>query len=70
VSRLTGGLVLASLLLSPAYCLASHDTDDDPDSPASSADRLETVVIEATRLGGPEVSPTGANDYAVTAQDI
>ncbi|HEX2789629.1 MAG TPA: TonB-dependent receptor [Steroidobacteraceae bacterium] len=35
-----------------------------------SADRLETVVIEATRLGGPEVSPTGANDYAVTAQDI
>src|SRR5579863_9267598 len=37
---------------------------------APSSDRLETVVIEATRLGGPEVSPTGANDYAVTAQDI
>ena len=35
-----------------------------------SADKLETVVIEATRLGGPEISPTGANDYAVTAQDI
>jgi hypothetical protein len=34
------------------------------------ADRLETIVIEATRLGGPEVSPTGANDYAVTSQDI
>src|SRR3984885_9502708 len=37
---------------------------------APSADKLETVVIEATRLGGPEISPTGANDYAVTAQDI
>ena len=37
---------------------------------APSSDRLETVVIEATRLGGPEISPTGANDYAVTAQDI
>src|ERR1700722_4850759 len=35
-----------------------------------SSDKLETVVIEATRLGGPEISPTGANDYAVTAQDI
>jgi len=35
-----------------------------------SADKLETIVIEATRLGGPEVSPTGANDYAVTSQDI
>src|ERR1700685_3024631 len=34
------------------------------------SDKLETVVIEATRLGGPEISPTGANDYAVTAQDI
>src|ERR1700691_3860714 len=37
---------------------------------APSSDKLETVVIEATRLGGPEVSLTGANDYAVTAQDI
>src|SRR6204780_3667637 len=37
---------------------------------APSSDKLETVVIEATRLGGPEISPTGANDYAVTAQDI
>src|ERR1700689_2820335 len=35
-----------------------------------SADKLETIIIEATRLGGPEVSPTGANDYAVTSQDI
>jgi len=39
-------------------------------SPANSSDRLETVIIESTRLGGPEVSPTGANDYAVTARDI
>jgi outer membrane cobalamin receptor len=70
VSRLAGGLVLASLLLTPAYCVANDHADDDADSPASSADRLETVVIEATRLGGPEVSPTGANDYAVTAHDI
>src|ERR1700691_1949661 len=37
---------------------------------APSSDKLETVVIEATRLGGPEISPTGANDYAVSAQDI
>src|SRR6204780_6017665 len=37
---------------------------------APSSDKLETVVIEATRLGGPEIPPTGANDYAVTAQDI
>ncbi len=31
---------------------------------------LETVIVQATRLGGPAVSDTGANAYAVTAQDI
>lgn len=31
---------------------------------------LETVIVQATRLGGPDVSDTGANAYAVTAQDI
>jgi outer membrane cobalamin receptor len=46
------------------------DPDADTDPPATSADRLETVIIEATRVGGPEVSPTGANDYAVTGRDI
>ena len=45
---------------------AAAAATDDPNS----ADRLETVVVEATRLGGPEISPTGANDYAVTASDI
>ena len=39
-------------------------------APVPGTYRLETVVVEATRLGGPEVSPTGANDYAVTSQDI
>jgi outer membrane cobalamin receptor len=38
--------------------------------PAFSPNDLETVVVESTRLGGPAVSPTGANDYAVTSQDI
>src|SRR5579863_7478376 len=56
----------AALLLCAIWCerLQAQSTV------APSSDRLETVVIEATRLGGPEVSPTGANDYAVTAQDI
>jgi TonB dependent receptor/TonB-dependent Receptor Plug Domain len=31
---------------------------------------LETVIVQATRLGGPGVSDTGANAYAVTALDI
>jgi outer membrane cobalamin receptor len=48
----------------------SDDSLGSRQAPLSSADRLETVVIESTRLGGPEVSPTGANDYAVTSRDI
>lgn len=31
---------------------------------------LETVVVEAPRIGGPDVSPSGSNQYTVTAQDI
>lgn len=50
--------------------LHAQTPDASASASASSADRLETVIIEATRLGGPEASPTGANDYAVTAQDI
>ena len=33
-------------------------------APMPNTARLETIVIEASRLGGPETSPTGANDYA------
>ncbi|HYB32557.1 MAG TPA: TonB-dependent receptor [Steroidobacteraceae bacterium] len=31
---------------------------------------LSTVVVEATAPAGPSISPTGANDYAVSAEDI
>ena len=31
---------------------------------------LETVTVQAPRIGGPGVSPSGANQYSVTAQDI
>src|ERR1700684_3713902 len=56
-----------SLLLLLSVCCGRLQAQS---AAARSSDKLETVVIEATRLGGPEISPTGANDYAVTAQDI
>src|SRR6202050_2262573 len=56
-----------SLLLLLSVCCGRLQAQS---AAAPSSDKLETVVIEATRLGGPEISPTGANDYAVTAQDI
>jgi outer membrane cobalamin receptor len=31
---------------------------------------LSTIVVEATAQGGPVVSPSGANEYAVSAEDI
>ncbi len=37
---------------------------------ALAPEELETVTVEAPRLGGPSVSPSGANQYTVTAQDI
>jgi outer membrane cobalamin receptor len=70
VSTRAGALILSCLTLASYPSFADTDDDTDTDLPASSADRLETVIVEATRLGGPEVSPTGANDYAVTARDI
>src|ERR1700741_1661235 len=31
---------------------------------------LSTVIVEATVLSGPSVSPSGANDYTTTAEEI
>src|ERR1700722_19414517 len=59
--------VQLSVLLRLAVCCGRLPAQN---AVTPSSDKLETVVIEATRLGGPEISPTGANDYAVTAQDI
>jgi hypothetical protein len=75
VSRsVLGGLAACCLIASTCAgaeaTLADADDADADSAAASVADRLETVIIEATRVGGPEVSPTGANDYAVTAQEI
>jgi hypothetical protein len=75
--RVSEVLTACCLLVCP--CIQAATTADaeatledtaDASAASSSADRLETVVIEAARIGGPEVSPTGANDYAVTAKDI
>ncbi len=53
-------LLGACLVLPGAY---AEDTSI-PESP------LNTVVIEATALAGPAVSPTGANQYSASAEDI
>jgi hypothetical protein len=53
-------LLGACLVLPDAY---AEDTSI-PESP------LNTVVIEATALAGPAVSPTGANQYSASAEDI
>ncbi len=73
-------LVSAALLLAAAArCLAADapalaavaiaDTSTDADQ-GPGPGQLETVVVQATRPGGPEVSPSGANAYTATAQDI
>ncbi len=44
-----------------------------PDQPLALAlapSGIATVTVEASRIGGPGVSETGANQYSVTAQDI
>jgi len=51
----------ASLLGLPAIAKA--------DAAAAESD-LSTVIIESTAQGGPAVSPTGANDYSTTAEQI
>jgi TonB dependent receptor/TonB-dependent Receptor Plug Domain len=37
---------------------------------APSDNSLSTVIVEATSQAGPAVSPTGANDYTTSAEDI
>jgi len=76
-AQLHAGICAASDSLADAGARSTGDavqialaTGSEAAPETASADKLETVVIEATRLGGPEVSPTGANDYAVTSQDI
>jgi outer membrane cobalamin receptor len=63
-------LWLAGASAQAALAQVSLDEVQSSTSNSPSAERLETVLIEATRVGGPQVSPTGANDYAVTARDI
>jgi hypothetical protein len=70
VALSAGSLLFVSSTVRADITVDAGTESSNPLNPASSADRLETVIIEAQRVGGPEVSPTGANDYAVTARDI
>jgi len=67
-----GGMALlaASLAAPPAGANpASADTVIAAEAEAGGSD-LTTVVIEASSTAGPAVSPTGANQYGASAEDI
>jgi hypothetical protein len=63
-------LVLATS--APAQSVAQTTTAQLPPSTAagSPANPLQTIVVYATRIQSPGVSPSGTNDYAITSEDV
>jgi hypothetical protein len=51
-------------------CLFAHGAAADTAALEAGDNTLSTVIVEASSLAGPAVSPTGANQYSVSAQDI
>ncbi len=51
-------------------CLLAHGADADTAALEAGDNTLSTVIVEASSLAGPAVSPSGANQYSVSAQDI
>jgi outer membrane cobalamin receptor len=64
----TPGIASALGVLAAQLCLATPGTAHADAAAADST--LSTVVIESTAQAGPAVSPTGANDYTTSAQEI
>jgi hypothetical protein len=60
--------VAAALGLGALLCLTAGGPAHADGAPSDNT--LSTVVIEATSTAGPAVSPTGANQYSASAEDI
>jgi TonB dependent receptor/TonB-dependent Receptor Plug Domain len=66
-SRTPRAAGLAALALT---CLFAHGAGADTAAPEAGDNTLSTVIVEASSLAGPAVSPAGANQYSLSAQDI
>jgi outer membrane cobalamin receptor len=60
----------AGLAALAGSCLVAHGAAADTAAPEAGDNTLSTVIVEASSLAGPAVSPAGANQYSVSAQDI
>jgi hypothetical protein len=62
------------MLTSPASAQSDVQTTSAQGTPStvppSSVNPLQTIVVYATRIQSPGVSPSGANDYAITSENI
>ena len=65
VALLAAGLAARTAAASPAAAEAGMAAEAE-----AGGNDLTTVVIEATSTAGPAVSPTGANQYGASAEDI
>jgi len=65
---------IGPLLASPALAQSDAQPTTSQSSPstaaASPANSLQTIVVYATRIQSPGVSPSGTNDYAITSENI
>src|SRR6202040_648159 len=60
----------AGLAASLCACLVAPGARADVAAPEAPDNPLSTVIVEASSLAGPAVSPAGANQYSVSAGDI
>ena len=60
----------AGLAASLCACLIVHGARADTAAAEAPDNTLTTVIVEANSLAGPAVSPAGANQYSVSAEDI
>src|SRR5579863_196086 len=60
----------AGLAALAGTCLFAHGARADTAEAEAGDNTLSTVIVEASSLAGPTVSPAGANQYSVSAQDI
>ena len=60
----------AGLAASLCACLIVHGARADTAAAEAPDNTLTTVIVEANSLAGPAVSPAGANQYSLSAEDI
>jgi len=70
VGRLAPVVLLAACLAAAAAAASPAAAEATVAAEAEAGSDVTTVVIEATSTAGPAVSPTGANQYAASAEDI